>query len=361
MLLDELEHLGLLGIVGDQGDERGHGPHGRPHTQQNALGHRIDTTLSPVRPPRPRRAPYRPSRTGGYHRTDAHTPLAPVCSTSLHGARTRRRAPFRFQPTGAASAAPVAISSDRTNRSAAATAVKATPAITQNARWMPSVSASGGETPVFTSVSTRVNRIVEATATPIAPPICCDVLIRPDAETGLVRLDAGQRGDGDGDERHRDADADEDVAEQQVGREARVDRQLGVHDRAGAEQREPDGHHRLRRRSSWSAPARRRPRSRPSRRWRGTSTPAFSAEKPSTCWTNSVSRKKFENSAAPSRNPTTFAAETVWCAEERQPDERRADARLDHDERDQQRRRRPRRARSCGSMVQPSDGAFEIV
>ena len=40
-------------------------------------------------------------------------------------------------------------------------------------------------------------------------------------------------------------------------------------------------------------------------------TPVLSADHWSTCWTYSVSRKKFANTIAPSRRPATFAPATV--------------------------------------------------
>ena len=78
--------------------------------------------------------------------------------------------------------------------------------------------------PALSSVVVCVNATVAAIATPSAPPICCDVLISPDARPASWGCDAGERRDRHRDERERHADADEQVAGQQVGREARVHR-----------------------------------------------------------------------------------------------------------------------------------------
>ena len=50
------------------------------------------------------------------------------------------------------------------------------------------MSACGSAVPAATSLSVRVIAIVESSAMPTAPPICCDVLIRPDASPASACL-----------------------------------------------------------------------------------------------------------------------------------------------------------------------------
>ena len=73
-----------------------------------------------------------------------------------------------------------------------------------------------------------VNATDAAIATPSAPPICCDVLMSPDASPASLRLDAGERCDRHRDERERHADAHQQVAGQQVRRERAVRGNLRV-------------------------------------------------------------------------------------------------------------------------------------
>src|SRR6185503_6777227 len=65
--------------------------------------------------------------------------------------------------------------------SAATTPASAMPAPTQNAAWKPEVSACGTASPAFVASVVCATATEERTAIPSAPPICCDVLIRPDA------------------------------------------------------------------------------------------------------------------------------------------------------------------------------------
>jgi len=51
----------------------------------------------------------------------------------------------------------------------------------QNAHWKPPVRAAAGAAPWWSRVMTRVAAIVDATATPIAPPSCWEVLRSPEA------------------------------------------------------------------------------------------------------------------------------------------------------------------------------------
>ena len=55
------------------------------------------------------------------------------------------------------------------------------PASTQKPSEKPLVAATACEWPDLRSALVCVNATVEATATPSAPPICCVVLISPDA------------------------------------------------------------------------------------------------------------------------------------------------------------------------------------
>ena len=52
---------------------------------------------------------------------------------------------------------------------------------THNAHWNPPVSAASGSRPSVARVVAWLAATVDVTATPIAPPSCCDVLSRPEA------------------------------------------------------------------------------------------------------------------------------------------------------------------------------------
>src|SRR4051812_46746235 len=82
----------------------------------------------------------------------------------------------------AGSAADVGAMSRRVT-SSNATGIAAMPIApqTQNAHWKPPVRAAGPDAPEWTSVLKCVAATVEATATPIAAPICCEVLSNPEA------------------------------------------------------------------------------------------------------------------------------------------------------------------------------------
>src|SRR4051812_15911971 len=71
------------------------------------------------------------------------------------------------------------------NNSVATNPISASPAPTRKATWKPSTSALGTNARLFPwsprYESYRVNVIVDSTATPSAPPTCCEVLIRPEA------------------------------------------------------------------------------------------------------------------------------------------------------------------------------------
>src|SRR3954454_3824929 len=58
----------------------------------------------------------------------------------------------------------------------------ATIAPARNAPWKPVTSADAFVEPVATASVARVVAIVDSAAIPSAPPICCDVLIKPDAK-----------------------------------------------------------------------------------------------------------------------------------------------------------------------------------
>jgi len=62
-----------------------------------------------------------------------------------------------------------------------------TPTQTQNPHCEPDVNALGTDTPVFTRWLKWLRETDETTATPIAPPICCAVLISPDARPASSR------------------------------------------------------------------------------------------------------------------------------------------------------------------------------
>ena len=88
----------------------------------------------------------------------------------------------------------------------------------RNAAEKPSTAACACAVPDAIASDVRDVAIVESAAMPSAPPICCDVLIRPDARPASCSPDARERGDRDRHEREAEADADEQEARQQVGR-----------------------------------------------------------------------------------------------------------------------------------------------
>ena len=138
-----------------------------------------------------------------------------------------------------------------------------------------------------------------------------------------MRLDACERGDRHRDERERHADADEQVAGQQIGRRRAVHRDLRVPEHPAGDQREPDRHHRARPdpRDERLRDARRP--ARPCRLSRGTSGRSSAPSSASTCCTYSVSRKKFANTTAPSRNPADVRAGHGLHAEDAERHHRR--------------------------------------
>ena len=91
----------------------------------------------------------------------------------------------------------------------------------------PSTSATGSAVPLGDRVRGLRVAIADRIAMPSAPPICCEVLIRPDARPASAGLDPGQRGDRDRHEREADADADQQEARQQVAHVAAVRRRSG--------------------------------------------------------------------------------------------------------------------------------------
>ncbi len=80
-----------------------------------------------------------------------------------------------------ASAGAVASSSRWIISSVARRAATPKPTATQKARLNPLVSACAWLSPCLSRCSVRVVKTVESKATPSAPPICCEVLISPDA------------------------------------------------------------------------------------------------------------------------------------------------------------------------------------
>ena len=91
--------------------------------------------------------------------------------------RPRSAAP-RLAP---ASAGAAASSSRRTRTTDATTPSAAITAPTQKAAWNPVVSASGTASPERAALSVCETATEERIAIPSAPPICCDVLISPEA------------------------------------------------------------------------------------------------------------------------------------------------------------------------------------
>ena len=57
--------------------------------------------------------------------------------------------------------------------------------------------------------------MVERIAIPTAPPICCDVLMSPRRETGLLRLRAGDGRDGHGDVPEGESEPNEEKAREE--------------------------------------------------------------------------------------------------------------------------------------------------
>ena len=98
------------------------------------------------------------------------------------GAARAAEAPLgRCFERGCASGSGAAISSCRISTSAATTPASAIPGTDPEGELEPDVSACGTAVPAATSSSVREIAIVESSAIPTAPPICCDVLISPDA------------------------------------------------------------------------------------------------------------------------------------------------------------------------------------
>ena len=74
---------------------------------------------------------------------------------------------------------------------------------------------------------------VDSTASPIAPPSCCEVLSRPDAKSGVVLLDVGRRDQRDRHEGQPHADGHDHQPRQQVA-------EVGAGDRNPAQQQQSD-------------------------------------------------------------------------------------------------------------------------
>ena len=168
----------------------------------------------------------------------------------------------------------------RTSASAATTETAPMPAITQKPSAKPLVCAlQRHRGPLASSVFVCVNATVAAIATPSAPPICCDVLISPDASPASCVLDAGERGDRHRDERERHADADQQVARQQVRSRSSPCTGICVYQSIPPViSASPVVMHGARRRSSSRAPARGRRRGSPFPPSKRNVRPVFSAE-----------------------------------------------------------------------------------
>src|SRR6266567_7997716 len=100
-------------------------------------------------------------------------------------------------------------------RNVTGTAASAVSPLTQNAHWNPPVNAAAVACPWPRSRRECVAATVEATATPIAPPICWDVLSSPDA-IPIVICDTGESSD-----RHRDEREDGAAGHEQGAGEVR--------------------------------------------------------------------------------------------------------------------------------------------
>ena len=114
-----------------------------------------------------------------------------------------------------------------------------------NARWKPSVRATGIGSPPATRSPVRLLAIEARIARPSAPPICCDVLIRPGGQAGLVVLDARHRGDRHRHEREAEADRGQQRREQDVGHVVAVRRDLREPDQPARGQQQAGDQHRL--------------------------------------------------------------------------------------------------------------------
>ena len=108
----------------------------------------------------------------------------------------------------------------------------ANPTAARSASWKPSTSATGIAVPAWTASSVCVVAIVESAAMPSAPPICCVVLIRPEASPASRRLDARERRDRDRHEREAEPEPDQQEPGQQVTEVRPADRDLREVDEA---------------------------------------------------------------------------------------------------------------------------------
>ena len=90
--------------------------------------------------------------------------------------------------------------------------MNATIAPATKASWKPFVRAIVVEVPADRSLLVVDVAIDDSAAIPSAPPICCEVLIRPGSEPCFGGLHAGERRDRDRHEREAEADADEQEA-----------------------------------------------------------------------------------------------------------------------------------------------------
>src|ERR1017187_634344 len=113
----------------------------------------------------------------------------------------------------------------------------------QNAHWKPLVSAAAGAAPWWSRVLAWVAAIVDATATPIAPPSCWEVLRSPEGKAGLVLGDPSQGGDRDWDEGKRGTDSDDDERSGQTGPVVPVHGHLGCPQHAAADHGHAGCHH----------------------------------------------------------------------------------------------------------------------
>ena len=201
-------------------------------------------------------------------------------------------------------------------------------------------------------LSVREAARLARTASPSAPPIMNDVLTTPEASPASIRLDVAHRGEQHRVERHAGAEAEQDHA---GGRRSTKFPSTG----ARAKSTSPSGTARARRASGGLMPKRmtslgreqseNAPHDQVGRQERETDLERAVAEHEL-----EVERREEEprEHRRRPRTPTPFAVDDVPQPEEAERDERRSDARLDHEEDRHQRSRAPS-SPSVWADVQP--------
>src|SRR5215472_13013816 len=125
---------------------------------------------------------YGSARPGGPHPTPVISG-APVCARpACRGAGACGQSAAATEGSCCREAATARASSvRRMSRNVTGTAASAVSPVTQNAHWKPPVSAAAAAWPWPSRTREWVAATVDATATPIAPPICSEVLSSPEA------------------------------------------------------------------------------------------------------------------------------------------------------------------------------------